>query len=53
MINYTTQDLAEKVVRLTGGKGPDLVIESVGGEVLQKNLEAVAKAGRHGALREL
>ena len=44
-INYTTQDLAEEALRLTGGKGPDLVIESVGGEVLKKSLEAVAKAG--------
>ena len=45
VINYNTQDLAEEAMRLTGGKGPDLVIESVGGAVLQKSLEAVAKAG--------
>ena len=45
VINYNSQDLAEEALRLTGGKGPDLVIESVGGEVLRKSLEAVAKAG--------
>jgi NADPH:quinone reductase-like Zn-dependent oxidoreductase len=45
VINYTSQNLAEEAVRLTGGKGPDLVIESVGGAVLQGSLEAVAKAG--------
>ncbi len=45
VINYTSQNLAEEARRLTGDKGPDLVIESVGGEVLQKSLEAVAKAG--------
>jgi NADPH:quinone reductase-like Zn-dependent oxidoreductase len=45
VINYNTEDLAERAVALSGGKGPDLVIESVGGEVLQKSLAAVAKAG--------
>ena len=45
VINYTSEDLAEQAVALSGGKGPDLVIESVGGEVLQKSLQAVAKAG--------
>jgi NADPH:quinone reductase-like Zn-dependent oxidoreductase len=45
VINYNTQDLAEEAIRLSGGKGPDLVLESVGGVVLQKSLQAVAKAG--------
>ena len=30
-INYTTQDIAEEVMRLTDGKGVDLVYEHVGG----------------------
>lgn len=44
-INYNSQDLAEEAVRLSGGKGPDLVIESVGGEVLVKSIEAVCRDG--------
>lgn len=46
VINYTTQDLAAEAVRLTGGRGPALVIESVGGDVLTKSLEAVPRRGR-------
>ncbi len=45
VINYTDQDLAAEALRLTGGDGPNLVIESVGGEVLQKSIEAVAFNG--------
>ena len=46
VINYTTQNLGEEAVRLTGGKGPDLVIESVGGAVLTGSIEAVCANGR-------
>lgn len=45
IINYETQDLAEEALRLTGGKGPDLIIESVGGDVLLKSIDAVAFNG--------
>lgn len=46
VINYESQPLAQEVLRLTGGKGADLVIESVGGSVLTQSLQAVAVGGR-------
>ena len=45
VINYSTQKLAEEAVRLTGGKGPDLVVECVGGEVLRDSITAVRSGG--------
>jgi NADPH:quinone reductase-like Zn-dependent oxidoreductase len=45
-INYSRRSIAEEVMRLTDGKGADLVIESVGGEVLVESLKAVRHAGR-------
>ena len=45
VINYEAQDLAEEAIRLTDGKGPDLVIESVGGDVLLKSIDAAAFNG--------
>lgn len=46
VINYETHDLRDEALRLTGGKGLDLVLESVGGEVLTKSLQALRRAGR-------
>jgi NADPH2:quinone reductase len=45
-INYTTQDFEEEVKKLTDGKGVDLVLECVGGPVLEKSLRCVASYGR-------
>ena len=45
-INYTTQDFEEEVKKLTGGKGVELVLECVGGPVLEKSLRCVASYGR-------
>ena len=45
-VNYRTQDFAEVVKRLTGGKGADVVIDFVGQTHFQKNLEALAIDGR-------
>jgi len=42
LINYETHDLAEETHRHTGGKGADLVIESVGGDVYEKSIKAAA-----------
>jgi NADPH:quinone reductase-like Zn-dependent oxidoreductase len=44
-INYRTQKIGAECLRLTGGRGVDLVIESVGGEVLQQSIEALAFNG--------
>lgn len=45
-INYTKQDVAEEVMRLTGDRGVDLVYEHVGGELFQAGLDALSKDGR-------
>jgi NADPH:quinone reductase-like Zn-dependent oxidoreductase len=45
-INHRTQDVVEEVMRLTAGKGVDLVFEHVGGELFQKGLDSLGKDGR-------
>jgi NADPH:quinone reductase-like Zn-dependent oxidoreductase len=44
-VNYRTDDLAARVRELTDGRGVDVVMESVGGEVLSGSLAALAKNG--------
>ena len=46
VVNYERQNLAEEVLRLTDGRGVDVVIETVGGAVLQQSLEAMAHNAR-------
>lgn len=41
-INYTGADWAEQVLAATGGKGVDLLIEMVGGEIGARNVELLA-----------
>ena len=45
-INYATKDLAEETMRITGGRGADLVVDSVGGKVLEASINALAYRGR-------
>jgi NADPH:quinone reductase len=45
-INYTTQDFEAEVQRFTEGTGVELVLECVGGPVLEKSLRCVASYGR-------
>ncbi len=45
-INYTEEDFEERVQELTGGSGVQLVLECVGGPVLEKSLRCVASYGR-------
>jgi NADPH2:quinone reductase len=45
-INYTEEDFEEKVLELTEGKGVELVLECVGGPVLEKSVRCVASYGR-------
>ena len=45
-IDYTKQDVVEEVMRLTGGRGVDLVYEHTGGELFQKGLDSLRKDGR-------
>lgn len=45
-INYTTTDFVTAVRDLTAGRGADVIVESVGGDVLQRSLDALAYRGR-------
>lgn len=45
-INYTAQDFAQEVMATTRGKGVEVVLESVGGDVYAKSLGVLARGGR-------
>lgn len=45
-VNYTTENLGERVRELTDGRGVDIVYECVGGEILAHSIEAMATLGR-------
>ena len=45
VIIYTEQDFVQESKRLTKGKGPDLILDSVGKDTFTKDLEAVASRG--------
>jgi len=47
LINYRTEDFADVVRRKTGGKGIDVVMDSVGGEVFRKGWPLLAQMGRY------
>jgi NADPH:quinone reductase-like Zn-dependent oxidoreductase len=44
-VNYNEDDLTARVREITGGRGVDVVMESVGGEVLARSVAALAKNG--------
>ncbi len=46
VINYRTRDLLEEVRRLTGKRGVDIIVDSVGQETWDKALRALARGGR-------
>jgi NADPH2:quinone reductase len=46
VVDYTEDDFVEVVRRVTGGRGVDLVLESVGGDVLERSLDCVRPGGR-------
>ena len=45
-INYATADVAAEVLRLTDGRGVDLVVDPVGGRTLEASIAALAYRGR-------
>lgn len=45
-INYKTGDFVEAAREATGGKGPEVVVDMVGGPYMQRNLEVAAVDGR-------
>jgi putative PIG3 family NAD(P)H quinone oxidoreductase len=45
-IDYTTVDFVEEARAVTGGQGPDVILDVVGGDYVDRNLQAVAVKGR-------
>jgi NADPH2:quinone reductase len=45
-INYRTVDFAARVSELTGGRGADVIVDSVGGRTLEGSITAAAYRGR-------
>jgi NADPH2:quinone reductase len=45
-INYRTQDFAEEIKRLTGGKGVDVILDMVGGPYASRNIRCLGMDGR-------
>jgi NADPH2:quinone reductase len=46
VVDYRSEDFVEAALAATGGRGVDVVLESVGGEVLGRSFECVAPGGR-------
>lgn len=44
--NYRTQDWVAEARRVTGGQGPDVILDIVGGDYIAKNLDLLAVEGR-------
>lgn len=45
-VNYRTHELVAEVMRITEGRGCDLVVDPVGGDVLQGSMKCLAYRGR-------
>jgi NADPH2:quinone reductase len=46
-INYSTQNLRDALKALTGGKGPDVVYDPVGGDLAEPAFRSIAWRGRY------
>ncbi|MCF2532541.1 quinone oxidoreductase family protein [Yinghuangia soli] len=46
VIDYTAHDFAAEILRLTGGRGVDYIVDGVGAGTFRGNLKAVADRGR-------
>ncbi|MCF6195889.1 MAG: NADPH:quinone oxidoreductase family protein [Emcibacter sp.] len=45
-INYTTENLRDKIKEYTGGRGADVVYDPVGGDIFRQTFRAMAPEGR-------
>ena len=45
-INYRTQDFVAEAMKLTGGKGVDVVLDMVAGEYIEREVQCLAEDGR-------
>jgi len=46
-INYSTEDLRERVKELTNGRGPDVIYDPVGGQYAEPAFRSIAWGGRY------
>ncbi|MCP5267056.1 MAG: NADPH:quinone oxidoreductase family protein [Burkholderiaceae bacterium] len=46
-INYASEDLRARIKELTGGKGPEVIYDPVGGEYTEPALRSIGWDGRH------
>jgi NADPH2:quinone reductase len=46
-INYSTEDLRERIKALTGGKGPDVIYDPVGGAYAEPAFRSIGWRGRY------
>ncbi|WP_423141317.1 NAD(P)H-quinone oxidoreductase [Parablastomonas sp. CN1-191] len=46
-IDYKNSDFVEEVMRITGGRGVDLVLDMVAGEYVARNIKCLGDDGRH------
>ncbi len=47
LINYSTEDMRERLKVLTGGKGPDVIYDPVGGPYAEPAFRSIAWRGRY------
>ena len=47
LINYETEDLREALKAATGGRGPDVIYDPVGGKYSEPAMRSIAWRGRH------
>jgi NADPH:quinone reductase len=45
-VDYGTEDFVEAVAEWTGGRGVDVVLDVIGGDYLQRNVDSLAVGGR-------
>ncbi len=45
-VNYSSQNVTEELLRLTDGRGVDMVLDTVGGAIFDATLRALAQGGR-------
>jgi NADPH2:quinone reductase len=45
-VNYSTENVTEALLRLTDGRGVDMVLDTVGGAIFDATLSALAQGGR-------